>query len=52
MNRLGNLPFMPAKNDLQDRQNILKMSKEFNPLISLRVGAPSSGVSQNSSAHR
>ena len=33
--KYGNLPFMPQKNEENDRKGILMHSKEFNPVISL-----------------
>ena len=35
--KYANLPFMRKKNEGQDRQNILMLSKEFNPLIRFSV---------------
>jgi len=37
LEKYANLPFVPQKNEGQDRQNILLLSKEFNPLISFNV---------------
>ena len=37
INKYSNLPFMPQKNEEKDRQDILQLSKEFNPMISFNV---------------
>lgn len=47
IDKYSNLPFMPQKNEQNDRRDILMRSKEFNPLISFPVqekkGAKSGG---------
>lgn len=41
MNKLSNLPFFPQKHEQRDRRNILHLSREFNPLVSLKIGESS-----------
>ena len=42
VNQYQNLNFMPCKNEREDRLEVLKQSKEFNPVIEFDVNSPMS----------